>query len=115
MADETIQVLSIRAIEGGETLRDVKLGRYRNGRMVNQIEAKRLSIRVDTARDTIELVCLGGHIVTSRPKAERIPIDDEAGYSIFLSDVNFPDWIRRYRYAVSVAETGMLTWKQAPN
>ncbi len=112
--DESVQILKFRAMEGRNTLHKVTLGRYRLGRLVNQIVCETLQIRVDPKADTVELVCKGGNIITSRPRATRIPID-EGGHSLFLVDVDLKAWLNQYRYAVLVEDGGMLTWKAVPN
>jgi hypothetical protein len=111
--EEVYEILDARALEQGTTLLDVKVGRYRNQRLLNSLSCKRMEVAVHADRDTVELRFHDGSIANTATPREAIPLNED-GHSVFLRGAGVKAWLEDLADEVSPGPDGRLTWKTIP-
>lgn len=109
--EESYEVLAFGGLKDGATLTDVRLGRYRNAVLLNSLSCKELDLLVDPGRDTLELRCRDGFLVSTRRPGEQVPLGED-GHFVFLKGLGIRAWLEQAD--ADVAPDGRLTWKTSP-
>ncbi|MHC4449559.1 MAG: zinc ribbon domain-containing protein [Planctomycetota bacterium] len=107
--DQGYELLMLKGVEDGSRLTEIEVGRYEKHLSVGSIVCKQLEVRVDAAKDAVELRFKDGYIANLNKPGEKIPLDPE-GHSVFIPGVGVKNWLAWAGPSVSVEPGGLLKW-----